>query len=114
MDTGYAFGAKFEHPFFNSIAGWVRAGGLYNHLELEAEGDEVADSDHELGWEAGGGLSIPVNDKFAIMPGVRYRAFSVDLSDGEETIPVDMNYVVAEVRLSWTFGAAPGVSAIQR
>jgi hypothetical protein len=113
MDTGYAFGAKFEHPFLRDIAGWVRAGGVYNHIEVEDDDDVLADSDHELGWEAGGGLRIPVNDRFAIMPGLRYRTFSVDLSDGATTVPVDMTYLVAEVRLSWTFGVAPSISAIR-
>ena len=53
---------------------WVRAGGLYNHAEIEgSDGALVADSKHTLGWEAGGGLEIPLNDAWSLTPGVRYR-----------------------------------------
>jgi len=38
-DTGYALGFRFEHPLVSGTAVWVRAGGLYNHIEVENEGD---------------------------------------------------------------------------
>ena len=113
-DTGYALGAKFQHPMNDRIDSWLRIGALYNHIELEdSNGDIVSDSGHELGWEAGAGVSIAVNDRFAIMPGARFRTYSATLDlDGDE-LPVDLTYITAEVRFAIKFGGTP-VSAIKR
>jgi hypothetical protein len=29
------FGIRFLHPMTDSVAGWVQAGGVYKHIELE-------------------------------------------------------------------------------
>lgn len=107
-DTGYAFGTRFQHPLSTKLDAWVRAGGLFNHVELEDDaGQIVSDSGHELGWEAGGGLGYWISDKVAIMPGVRYRTYSADLTLGQSTVPVDLSYVTAEIMLTYRFGGAP-------
>ena len=104
-DTGYAFGAKFQHPVMTKLDLWARAGGIYNHIELEDDaGDLIADSGHELGWEAGGGAAFMVTDRLSIMPGARYRTYSADLKVGSTTTPVDLTYLTAEVMLSWKLG----------
>lgn len=111
-DTGYAFGAKFQHPVYLSIDSWLRLGGIYNHIEVEDDaGDLIVDSGHELGWEAGAGLSIPLSERFALMPGARYRTYSATLSQGTTEVPVDVSYVAAELRLSFIFGAPPIATA---
>lgn len=110
-ETGYAFGMAFRHPLYNQVGGWVRGGGLYSHIELEnTAGDIVVDSGHELGWEVGGGLSVPVGSGFSVTPGVRYRSLSTDLAIGSTTVPVDLGYVAAEVGVRWTFGAPRGMT----
>ena len=75
-ETGYAFGLRFEHPIRGSAtAGWVRAGGTYDHLEVEnTDGDILADSGHGLGWEVGAGVATPLRGGWSITPGVRYRS----------------------------------------
>jgi hypothetical protein len=104
-DTGYAFGARFQHPILARVDVWVRGGGIYNHVELEDEnGNIVADSGHELGWEGGGGFGFNVTDRFAIMPGARFRTYSADVTLGQTTLPVELTYITAEVMLSWKFG----------
>jgi hypothetical protein len=114
-DTGYAFGAKFQHPVMPKVDLWARGGGIYNHIEMEEPdgGDIVADSGHELGWEAGGGAAIMITESFSIMPGARYRTYAADLTVGQTTLPVDLSYVTAEVMFSWKFGGRP-LSAIIR
>ena len=105
-DTGYAFGLQFQHPMIRSIEGWVRAGGIFNHIEMEDDaGTIVDDSGHELGWEVGGGLSFPLGRHFALTPGARYRTFSTTIEIDDAQVPVDLSYLTAEVGLSWTFGA---------
>ena len=73
-DNGYTFGLRYVVPMTTRARPWVRAGGLYNHAEIEnSDGSLVADSEHTLGWEAGGGLEIPLNAAWSLTPGVRYR-----------------------------------------
>lgn len=113
-DTGYAFGAQFTHPLMTSIGYWARFGGIYNHIELEDDrGDIAADSGHELGWEVGGGLNIPLGERFALTPGVRYRTFSTTLDVNDATVPVDLSWVAAEVGVRWSFGGR-ALAALRR
>lgn len=104
--TGYAFGLRFEHPFSGETgpgpAYWARAGVLVDHIEIEdQEGDLVADTGHGLGWEAGAGVAIGVGEKGSLTPGVRYRSIARELEfDGFE-VPVDLQYVAAELGFAW-------------
>jgi opacity protein-like surface antigen len=76
-DTGYAFGLRYVVPVSYRAKPWVRAGGLYNHVEIEAatDGVLVADSKHTLGLETGGGLEIALGNAWSLTPGLRYRRF---------------------------------------
>lgn len=105
-DTGYALGLQFQHPLARSTEGWFRAGAVYNHIEVEDGSDIIADSGHELGWEAGAGVSFAIGRSFALTPGVRYRTFSAELDLGDGGRNVDLSYVTAEVGLAWSFGGA--------
>ena len=109
--NGYAFGLQFQHPFSNSMWGWVRAGGLYNHIEVEDGDGSVFDSGHELGWEVGGGVRLPLGQRLALTPGVRYRAFSADFDVAAAPASVDMSFFSAEMGISWSFGAGSLTSA---
>jgi opacity protein-like surface antigen len=110
-ETGYTFGLRFEHPLRgessadgSALGYWLRAGGTVNHIEIENDdGDIVADTDHGLGWEVGGGLTIPLRDRLALTPGVRYRALSRDLALGQTTRSVSLRYVTATVGLTIAF-----------
>jgi opacity protein-like surface antigen len=113
-NSGYAFGMQFRHPVVSSVSGWARAGGMYNHIELEDADEIVGDSDHTLGWEVGGGLHIPLTANLALTPGVRYRSLSTDVKVGAVSTPVDMSYIATEIGLSWTFGSPRTVTARAR
>lgn len=105
-ETGYAVGLQFEHPIGQSetYSLQVRAGGTYNHIEIEnVAGDLVADSDHGLGWEGGAGLGVRLNDQWQISPRVRFRSLSRDLSFGGAAEPADLRYVAVEVGFSRMF-----------
>lgn len=109
-ETGYAYGLRFEYPFMSnadmSPAIRVHAGGTYNHLEIEnADGDQVADSGHGVGWEAGAGVAFPLSEAWKITPGARYRSLSRDVTVADVTTDVDLQYIAAEVAVSWSFGS---------
>jgi hypothetical protein len=105
-ETGYAFGLRFEHPLTGESgpAVWVRAGGTYDHVEVEnADGDLLANSGHGLGWEAGAGLALGVGRSWSFTPGVRYRALSRDLKVGSVTTDTDLTYFAFEVGFARLF-----------
>jgi hypothetical protein len=103
-DTGYTLGLRFEHPLTAGTAYWVRAGGLYSHIELEnTEGDVISDSGHGMGWEAGAGIAIPVGARVALTPGVRYRSLTRDLRVGGVPNSVTLSYVSFWAGLAFTF-----------
>ncbi len=105
-ETGYALGLRYEIPIraLSRTAGWVRAGAMYNHIELENdEGDVIADSGHELGWEAGAGLAFSLNNGWTVNPGVRYRSLTRDLDIAGTTVPVELEYVAFEIGLARRF-----------
>ena len=105
-ETGYVLGLRFEHPLREGgrTAYWVRAGGMYNHLELEnADGDVVSDSGHGLGWEGAMGLAYPVASGWSLTPGIRYRSLTRDLEINDLTVPVELQAVAFEVGIARRF-----------
>jgi long-subunit fatty acid transport protein len=104
-ETGYAFGLQFVHPLgASSLAYFIRAGGILNHIEIENDGrDIVADSKQGLGWEVGAGVVLSLGDCWRLAPGVRYRSLSRDIEIGVASTPVDLTYLAVEVGLSRSF-----------
>jgi len=104
-ETGYTFGLQFIHPIGESSLSYlVRAGGTYNHIEIENnEGDITIDSGHGLGWQAEAGLVIPLNEKFSLLPSLRYRSLNRDIEIENVSTSVDLNYLSVGVGLSWSF-----------
>jgi len=102
-ETGYTYGVQFMHPIGSSkINVLARVGGLSNHIEAEIGGDVVADSGHGFGWQVEGGLAIPLGEKWRLMPSVRYRSLSRDLTIGTVNTPVDLNYLSVGVGIAMT------------
>ena len=103
-DTGYTFGLRFEHPIAARATGWLRGGGLANHIELEDEaGHIIGDTGHGFGFEVGCGLTIPIGMRLSLTPGVRYRSLSRDLKVGAATGSARLSYVMLGSGLSIAF-----------
>jgi len=104
-DTGYAFGLRYVAPVSSRANPWVRAGGLFNHVEIEDEdaGDLVADSEHTLGFEVGGGLDVAFNDRWSLTPGVRYRRFEPKVRFGGTESSATLSYVSFDVGIALKF-----------
>lgn len=104
-ETGYRFGVQFMRPLGSTpVEYFLRAGGLYNHIELEnSDGDIIADSGHGLGWQAGAGIAVPIGAKWRFMPGLRYQSLSRDLDMGTGSTDVSLNYVAFDVGFHRTF-----------
>jgi hypothetical protein len=104
-ETGYRFGLQFIQPLSSEskLNILLSAGGVVNHIETENDaGDIIDDTGHGLGWEAEAALSVPLNKRWQIIPGIRYHALSRDKTNGAVTESVDLNYVSVGVGVSWT------------
>jgi outer membrane protein with beta-barrel domain len=103
-DTGYTLGLRFEHPLFATTAGWLRAGALINHIEVEDQsGKNIDDTGHGLGWEGAVGLTFPIGQRFGILPSVRYRSLARDLTVDGVTSSATLSYVTAGLGFSIAF-----------
>ena len=103
-DNGYTFGLRFDHPVLARTNGWLRAGAMVNHIEIEQDdGSALQDTKHGLGWEAGAGLSVPLTQRLSIAPGVRFRTLSRDITVNNRTQSSTLSYVTTGVGLVIAF-----------
>lgn len=98
-ETGYVFGLQYKHPFGESNTSYyLRAGGLYNHIEIEnADGDITHDSGHGLGWQLAGGFDINLGKNWSLTPGVRFNSLSRDVANEGVNVPMNLNYLQVRV-----------------
>ena len=104
-ETGYRFGIQRIQPLSKkSKLNFLLSGGaVLNHIESEnEEGDIIDDSGHGIGWEADLGMSIPLNERWQIVPGVRYHSLSREIETDGVAESVDLNYIAIGVAVSWT------------
>lgn len=105
-ETGYAFGARFEHPLGSAGLSElvIRLGGTYDHVEVEdSDGNIVDDSGHGLGFEVGTGIAFRLGDKWRVTPGARFRSTSREFTDGAVVPQAKLRYVALEIGFSRRF-----------
>jgi|AntRauTorckE5430_2_1112549.scaffolds.fasta_scaffold17827_2 hypothetical protein len=104
-ETGYVMGLTFEHPFpQSSINYYLRAGALYNHLEVEDDSGEIIDdTGHGWGIQAAAGVDIPIGSKWSLTPGVKFHALDRSLDNGGQINNLDLRYLSARVGLRKRF-----------
>ncbi|MDP3914019.1 MAG: outer membrane beta-barrel protein [Bacteroidota bacterium] len=103
-ETGYIIGLQFKHPISNSSVNYyLRGGALYNHIEIENEGDILKDSGHGWGWQAAGGIDIPLGKNWSLTPGVKFNSLSRDVDHNSFNVPLDLNYLQFRVGILKTF-----------
>lgn len=104
-ETGYVYGIQFKHPLANTDLSYVvRAGGIYNHVEIEnSEGDIVSDTGHGLGWQVSGGFELPLGRSWTLIPSVKYSSLGRKFDSGTDRFDSNLNYVVTQVGFSKNF-----------
>ena len=100
-DSGLRAGAQVSLPLamLTGFSPYAFAGVIYNRTSMEVATGE-AESDDGIGWEAGGGVSIPFAPTLSFTPGVRYRTHSAEFAspgvlDGDLTV----SYIVVDLGL---------------
>ncbi len=104
-ENGYRVGLQFIQPLgaASKLNLHLSAGGVGNHIEAENdEGDLLDDSGHGMGWEVEAGLSIPLSERWQIVPGIRYHSLSRDMTIDDREESLDLNYLSVGVGVSWT------------
>lgn len=95
-ETGYTFGLQFIHPIGSSesLSYLIRAGTIYNHIEVEdIDGTLIDDTGHGFGWEVGAGLNYLIGSNWSLRPQMGYRTLSRDLNMAGATTKIDVNYI---------------------
>ena len=100
-ETGYVFGLEFKHPIgTNPLSYYFRAGGLYNHIEIEhAAGDIIGDTGHGLGFQLAAGIDISLGKNWSLTPGIKFNALSRDLEMEGVTTSLNHNYLSLRIGL---------------
>ena len=105
-ETGYTLGARFEHPTSEAsrVKFRIEAGATYKHVEIENQaGDIIEDSGHEFGFEAGGGLIVPLASQWWLTPTVRFRTLTPDFTVSGATTNAKLRYAGLELGVSRAF-----------
>jgi opacity protein-like surface antigen len=98
-ETGYVFGLQFKHPIGTSpLAYYLRAGGLYNHYEIENEAGEIMiDTGHGLGWQLAAGVDIALNESWHLTPGIKFNALERAYTNASVNSTLRINYLTARI-----------------
>lgn len=93
-ETGYVFGLQYKRPIGNSkINYYLRAGGLYNHIEVEnSSGNIIEDTGHGLGFQLAGGIDIPLGNNWRLTPGLKFNSLKRDAQFEGSNINLKYNY----------------------
>jgi outer membrane protein W len=77
-ETGYVLGLQYKRPIADTKTSWyLRAGGLYSHIETEDEdGENVLDTGHGLGWQLAGGFDFALGKNWSFTPGIKFNSLS--------------------------------------
>lgn len=94
-ETGYVLGLQFKQPIDNySFSYFFRTGAIYNHIEIEdKKGKLVTDSKHGFGFQLASGLSIPINNTWQVLPGIKFNALSRNTHLNGSKINLNLNYL---------------------
>ena len=107
-DNGYMFGLQFKDDFNTSkFSYYLRAGGLYNHIEVEdattnATGAFCSDSGHGLGLIASGGVQYGLGKGWNVNSNLKFHHLKrdVELPDNAGNpiaTSVNLNYLALRI-----------------
>ncbi|MBN2806311.1 MAG: porin family protein [Prolixibacteraceae bacterium] len=104
-ETGYVFGLQFKHPIGSSpISYYLRAGGLYNHIEIEnTTGYIIGDTGHGLGFQLGAGIDYNLGKNWSLTPGLKFNSLSRDVEMNGLTTELNHNYLSLKIGIQKRF-----------
>ena len=92
-ESGFVWGLQWRDRFAQTDFDYrLRAGVVYNQIELEDSRSIIADTKHGTGWEMGAALLIPLIGHWVLTPSIRYRSLSRSLTPLNQAYAVDLRY----------------------
>jgi hypothetical protein len=74
-DYNYVLGLQFVHPFVDPVSLFVRAGAVYNHIEVDGEsGILLYDFGQGLGFQFATGIGIGLNSNWNVNFGIKLNS----------------------------------------
>lgn len=97
--SGANLGLRFIHPISNEKLNYnLLAGIKYNHIIIEdSSGDNIHDTNYDLGWQFGGGITYTFGENWQLQPEIKYVIFNSN-ANNDSVKDLDLNY------LAFTFG----------
>jgi hypothetical protein len=104
-ETGYVLGLDFRHHIGDTkLSYYVRAGALYNHIEIEnPDGDILDDSGHGPGFQLAAGLDISLGSGWSLTPGFKFNYLSRETALEGITKQLDYQYLSARIGIMKRF-----------
>lgn len=105
-ETGYFLGLGFEPAVFGSrrLQPYVRAAGVYDHVELEdAEGEIIEDTGKGWGYRLGLGVDYAITEHIRLRSGLRFLSLDRDATVDETSGTLELRYVSARIGLAIRF-----------
>jgi len=82
----------------------IRAGGTYNHIEIENDdGDLYSDSGHGIGWQVAGGVDLPIGRSWSVVPSIKYSSLSREFKSDVNTFDSKMNTLSTHIGIFKNF-----------
>jgi hypothetical protein len=94
-ETGYVFGLQYIRQIGDSpFSYYVRAGGLYNHIETEnSNGDIINDTGHGLGFQLASGVNYFLGKDWYVTGGLKFNSLSRDTDFEGVNMSLDYQYI---------------------
>lgn len=100
----WVLGLRHERPVTSWASAWMRAGATYGRVELRGDYDRLIDrTDHGIGWEAAGGLAVPIRRRVMLVSGLGYGALSRELEIDGVATSLDIRYIPLFLGATWRF-----------
>lgn len=94
-ETGYIIGLQLLQPINRSATAiYLRAGGLYNHIETEnAAGEIINDTKHGWGFQLAGGVDFSLGNNWHFTPGIKFNSLSRETEYEGISHQMNLNYL---------------------
>ena len=104
-ETGYVLGLQFKHPFKDGSSSYfLRAGALYNHIEIENEnGGITEDSGHGPGLQLAAGFDISLGSSWSLTPVIKFNSLTRTLGSEGSATKIRYEYLSARIGIMKMF-----------
>ncbi len=99
VDSGFAVGLTAAYPLFGAgIMPWFGSGLLLH--DLAVQGATTVSGSSQIGFEVGGGITVPVAPRVRLTPGIGFRRYTAPLLAQAEA---SISYLTAGVGVNVAF-----------